>query len=173
MAKNIGSISVILLLFLNSSYGQFQLVNDSKNCLREVYSSQIGVREEGWNSGEKVEAYLKSVNLKKGNPWCAAFVVWSHLQCGYHIVLSGYSPSLFPKNKVVTSAQPGDVFGIYFKNKGRIAHVGFIDEVRLNSFVTVEGNTGSDNYGERSREGDGVYRKVRMKKQIYKLSRWR
>lgn len=37
--------------------------------------------------------------------------------------------------------KPGDVFGIYFTSKNRIAHVGFIDEVKANHYVTLEGNT--------------------------------
>lgn len=172
MAKNIGCFIFILLLSLGVSAGKPQRLTEDASCLRQTYTSQIGVREVGWNAGERVELYLKSVNLAKGNPWCAAFVVWCCLQCSIDIVLSGYSPNLFPKKHIVNVARPGDVFGIYFANKGRIAHVGFIDEVRLNSYVTVEGNTGSDNYGQGTREGDGVYRKVRLKKQIYKISRW-
>lgn len=85
---------------------------------------------------------------------------------------TGWSPSLFPPKKVVTTWKQGDVFGIYFANKKRIAHVGIIDQVERNSVITVEGNTGPDNYGERSREGDGVFKKRRMKKQIYMVSRW-
>jgi len=88
--------------------------------------------------------------------------------CGIKIVTSGYSPALFPKAKVVTEARQGDVFGIYYQNKGRIAHVGFIHKIERNCYVTVEGNTGPDG----TREGDGVYSKRRLKKQVYKLSRW-
>jgi hypothetical protein len=172
MAKNIGCLIIVLLLSFSSSAGKFQRVNESFNCLRETFNAEIGIREQGWNAGQRVEEYLKSVKLSKGNPWCAAFVVWCHIQCDIYIVLSGYSPSLFPKKNIVTNPRPGDVFGIYFANKGRIAHVGFIDEVRVNSYITVEGNTGSDNYGQGTREGDGVYKKVRLKKQIYKVSRW-
>lgn len=111
----------------------------------------------------------KAVHLSEGNPWCAAFVVWCHKQCGYKIPETGYSPLLFPKEKTcIINPSPGDVFGIYFKNKGRIAHVGFIDKVENNGYVTVEGNTNASG----SREGDGVYSKRRMKGQIYKIVRW-
>lgn len=37
-----------------------------------------------------------------------------------------------------------------------------------NFTITVEGNTNEAG----SREGDGVYRKRRLKNQIYKISRW-
>lgn len=126
------------------------------------------MREVGWNKGKRVEMYLAAVKLAPGNPWCAAFVVWCHQQAGYKIVQSGYSPSLFPKSRIVTVAQRGDVFGIYYVNKKRIAHVGFIDAVGPNYYITVEGNTGPNG----GREGDGVYVKRRLKSQVYRISRW-
>lgn len=144
-----------------------------------IYSAEIGVRERtGNNDGEKVEMYLKSCGLKKGQPWCAAFVTWTFQQAGVETVISAYSPSWFPAKKVIYThgskqnliPVQADVFGIYFSSKGRIAHVGFIDQWAENSSfcITVEGNTNEAG----SREGDGVYRKRRLKKQIYKVSRW-
>lgn len=130
--------------------------------------SQVGVKEKGWNKGKEVEAYLASVKLAPGNPWCAAFVVWCHKQCGIKIVESGYSPSLFNKAHNVTTGKRGDVFGIYYPSKKRIAHVGFIDAVQGKSYRTVEGNTGPNG----GREGDGVYVKYRLKSQVYRISRW-
>lgn len=142
--------------------------------------SQVGVREKtGNNDGVSVERYLASVGLSKGNPWCAAFVHWVLQDAGIKDVpKSGYSPSWFPKAKTVYQAgkantnTPGraDVFGIYFASKGRIAHVGFVDSWPPSSTycMTVEGNTNEAG----SREGDGVFIKRRLKKQIYKVSRW-
>jgi hypothetical protein len=122
--------------------------------------------------------YLKSCGLKKGQPWCAAFVTWTFQQAGIETVISAYSPSWFPNKKVIytngsklnLTPMQADVFGIYFNSKGRIAHVGFVDQWAENSSfcLTVEGNTNEAG----SREGDGVYRKRRLKKQIYKVSRW-
>jgi hypothetical protein len=144
-----------------------------------AYSSQVGIRERtGHNDGTRVEAYLASVGLKKGNPWCAAFVHWCFRRAGVgQVPRSGYSPSWFPQARVIYQAgrseikQPdrGDVFGIWFPAKGRIAHVGFIDDWRGGSHaITVEGNTNEAG----SREGDGVYRKRRLKRQIHKITRW-
>ncbi len=47
-------------------------------CLsRDSLIAQIGVKEKtGNNDGYKVEQYLKSVGLKKGNPYCAAGQYW-------------------------------------------------------------------------------------------------
>ena len=136
----------------------------------------MGIREHtNRNDGREVEMYLASAGLSKGNPWCAAFVTWTFKTAGVKAVVSGYSPAWFPGAKTIYSnhkGQPpnkGDVFGLWFASKGRIAHVGFIDSWGDGSYViTVEGNTNEGG----SREGDGVYRKRRLKKQIYKVSRW-
>lgn len=37
--------------------------------------------------------------------------------------------------------KPADVFGIYFPEKGRIAHVGFVEQWKEHWLITVEGNT--------------------------------
>jgi hypothetical protein len=121
-----------------------------------------------------VETYLTYVGSNKGSAWCAAFVSWCHGQVGSSQPSSAWSPSLFPAEALIYSrgvmnkrqAIPGDVFGIYFGNLGRIAHVGFIDGERGDEYITVEGNTNQAG----SREGDGVYRKIRPKKTIYKIS---
>jgi len=61
-----------------------------------------------------------------------------------------------------------DIFGIYFPNKKRIAHTGFIDKWTSTQVHTVEGNTNQAG----SREGDGVYRKIRLTRQIYAVARF-
>ena len=174
MAKNNNLIFYILLVafVFSSSLLHAQLR------VSEIYSKEIGVRERtGNNDGQRVEEYLRSCNLKKGNPWCAAFVTWTFKQAKVDAIVSAYSPSWFPKKSTIytrgangnKTPQKADVFGIYFSNKGRIAHVGFIDVWEDNSYcITVEGNT----IDEGSREGDGVYRKRRLKNQIYKVSRF-
>ena len=174
MAKNNNLIFYILLVafVFSSSLLHAQLR------VSEIYSKEIGVRERtGNNDGQRVEEYLRSCNLKKGNPWCAAFVTWTFKQAKVDAIVSAYSPSWFPKKSTIytrgangnKTPQKADVFGIYFSNKGRIAHVGFIDVWEDNSYcITVEGNTND----EGSREGDGVYRKRRLKSQIYKVSRF-
>ncbi len=145
--------------------------------LRATYMAEIGVREKtGHNDGARVEAYLRAVGLGKGYPWCAAFVAWTFKQCGVRTVNSAWGPSWFPERRVVYRRgqgkgyipRAGDVFGIYFSSKRRIAHVGFIDGIKGNYFVTVEGNTNRKG----SREGDGVYRKLRPRGTIYRVSRW-
>lgn len=168
----------ISLLYLFLACCSFSSANTVSR-VAEVYRSQIGVRElTGHNDGKQVETYLATCKLAKGNPWCAAFVTWTYKKADVKSVVSGYSPAWFPASKTVYTrgargnATPGtaDVFGIWFASKKRIAHVGFIDEWQPHNgyCITVEGNTNEAG----SRDGDGVYRKRRLKNQIYKVSRW-
>ncbi len=163
---------ITILLFIALFLLKFGRVEaQRRECVVEAYTSQLGVREAtGRNDGLDVEKYLSSTGLGKGFAWCAAFVNWAHQQCGYSgpRAAAAWSPAWFPTSKLVTHPLPGDVFGIYFPSKGRIAHVGFIDKWEGNRAYTVEGNTNEAG----SREGDGVYRKIRLQSQIYKVSRW-
>ncbi len=159
--------------------------------VRDIYTSQVGVREKGMNAGPVVEQYLRYVKLSKGNPWCAAFVCWVFGRAGIENPRSGWSPDLFKSSKVIWSrAESGkdksesrklttdksqqktpataDVFGIYFPEKKRIAHVGFIDHWDGTWLISVEGNTNASG----SNEGDGVYRKRRLVKSIYRVARY-
>lgn len=166
--------------------------------VKQIYDSQIGIKESGQNSGPQVEQYLSYVNLSKGNPWCAAFVCWVYGQAGVANPRTGWSPALFPASKLIWSRKSGlsktalvdpskpateyghsyldresgpatgDVFGIYFPEKGRIAHVGFIDTREESWLITVEGNTNPSG----AREGDGVYRKRRLIRSIDRVARY-
>lgn len=149
-----------------------------RECVVETYQSQIGVRElSGNNDGVAVEEYLKSTKLGKGHAWCAAFVNWCLECCNANRANSAWSPSWFNARRNIYDRTkggnlkfpaPGDVFGIYFASKKRIAHVGFIHHWGDRYVLTVEGNTNEAG----SREGDGVYQKRRVKKQIYQVANW-
>jgi hypothetical protein len=177
--------------------GQTSSLLDSRVLKQKVvtsYTSQIGVRElTGQNDGKEVDMYLASTGFTnnklyrektgKGYAWCAAFVTWSFKEStkDIHYVIkipaSAWAPSWFPPSNTIyvkgkpTKVKPerADVFGIYYAKDDRIGHVGFIDDWPEGEYVvTVEGNTNAAG----SREGDGVYRKKRLKANIYKVSRW-
>ena len=164
---------VLSLLVCAGSFSQ----SDLRNKVEQTALSQLGVYElTGNNDGVQVEAYLKSVKLNKGAAWCAAFVSWCYQQ---HCIVnpkSGWSPSWFPVDHIVFKRNnngnetplKADVFGIYFSDKGRIAHVGLVLEWGDKEVFTIEGNTNDAG----SREGDGVYKKRRLKRQIYAVSCW-
>lgn len=148
-----------------------------REIVKALYDSHIGVREKtGKNDGEEVEKYLAYVGLGKGYAWCAAFVCFVYGEAGVKNPKSAWSPSMFPSANTIYQRnrndrqgipQYGDTFGIWFANLGRVAHVGFVDEWNDGSyFYTVEGNTNDAG----SREGDGVYRKRRLKTQVYQVS---
>jgi len=175
MYKNCHFIFCILFIAIlfNSTYGSTL----KQNQVRNTYLKELGVRESGFNKGDRVEEYLRAANLTAGAPWCAAFITWTFKQNNIKAVVSGYSPNWFQSNIVYKRddnvnrnyvATVGDVFGLWFANKNRIAHVGFIDGKQGDYYITVEGNTNEAG----SREGDGVYKKRRHIKTIYAISRW-
>jgi len=167
---------IIGLLFINVFAGAAQPGN-TRASVQHTYAHEVGIRElTGNNDGMQVQVYLKYVGLQKGNPWCAAFVCWVLGQNNISNPKSGYCPTLFSGQNEVWkrtlknnfSPLPGDVFGIYFPEKKRIAHVGFVDTWTSKTVNTVEGNTNDAG----SREGDGVYRKIRLTRQIYAVTRF-
>lgn len=179
MAKNLYLFIFILLFDLSIGYAQSgdtgrAIIRDK---IAQTYSSQVGVRElTGNNDGKAVETYLHYCGLSKGQPWCAAFVCWVYGQNNVHNPKSGFCPDLFKTNRVIWRRSTkynglpvsGDIFGIYFPEKRRIAHTGFIDKWGSIQVHTVEGNTNQAG----SREGDGVYQKIRLARQIYSVARY-
>jgi len=179
MAKTKTYLLYLLLYCCSiSCYG-----NDSEleriNKVQKVYTSLIGVKElTGRNDGFMVEKIQKAAGIKKGDPWCAATVCFSFVEAGVKAIISGYCPNWFPAKKTIytrgkknnLTPRTADVFGLFFVDMGRIAHEGFIDEWPPDSSmaITVEGNTNKDG----SREGNGCFKKKRLKKQFYKISRW-
>jgi len=152
--------------------------NETVLHVSDIYSSQIGVRElTGRNDGVEVEKYLAVTGFGKGYAWCAAFISWTYQEAEVKALKNAWAPSWFPPGNTIYikgksgNKVPGraDVFGIFYPKDNRIGHVGFVDDWPSGEFViTVEGNTNSAG----SREGDGVYRKRRLKANIYKVSRW-
>ena len=164
-----------LLLFISSlSYAKSG--NQLRDKIRATYTSQLGVRElTGNNDGIAVEKYLNYVWLKKGQPWCAAFVSWSFGQNGIKKARSGgcvqlmeQGTTIYKSGVIRETPQKADVFFIYYAEKGRVAHTGFVDSWGEDFVTTVEGNTN----GAGSREGNGVYRKKRLKRQIYAVTKY-
>ena len=178
MAKN--KTLFLILIGAALSFGAAGQVNlkSGPSCVVQTAQHEIGVHElTGNNDGKQVEVYLSAVHLKKGNPWCAAFVAWCHDRCNISHPVSGFSPDWFRQHIIYKrdlAARPlyikfsGGVFGIWFASKNRVAHVGIIESANQNYVVTIEGNTNEAG----SREGDGVYRKRRLLKQIYVVSKW-
>ncbi|WP_231625464.1 peptidoglycan-binding protein [Pedobacter sp. R20-19] len=134
-----------------------------------IAQSQIGVREAtGHNDGRQIEAYLHYTGLKKGNPWCAAFVSWVFGQAGFCQPVTAWSPNLFPIKRRTTNIGPATIFGVYFPSLKRIAHCGLVAQKNGHWLITIEGNTNMDG----SREGNGVHRKRRLVQSIKLFADW-
>lgn len=175
MAKNYRFfICLLLTAFINGA----ALSGDIRLKVKQVYSSQIGVREKtGHNDGKQVETYLHYCGLTKGQPWCASFVCWCLGQAQVSNPRDGGCPYLLERGQLIYKRgknvadrppQASDVFFIWFPDKGRVAHTGYIDSWSNTWCITVEGNTNDAG----SREGDGVYRKRRLKRQIYAVANY-
>lgn len=173
---------VWLFLCFRLAYGV-----DEIGCVRQSALNEVGVNDERWGGDAvRVNQYRHSVGApqKKGVAWCVSFLSWCFQQNCIDNPRSAWSPAWFEKNIVydrrkITIKEPKinpmDVFGIYFKDKGRIAHGAFVlswDEGE-NEFETIEGNsTNGANTGELSRMGGQVVKKFRLKSQVYQISRW-
>jgi len=146
---------------------------------------QVGVVEVGGNNrGPEVKAYLASVNLPEGNPWCAAYVHWCYRQCGtvleparsYAMALKFHEkPKRVWERKGWTHepddfkriSEDGDHFALWYESLGRIGHTGLIYGEDEKWVWTLEGNTSP----EGSRDGGGAYLRKRLKRTLYCISR--
>ena len=69
-------------------------------------------------------------------------------------------------------ASPADAFGIYFPSKGRVAHTGLVAEWGKTSVTTIEANTSPSSTSGDQRNGDGVWKKKRLKASLYSTRDW-
>ncbi|QKJ28417.1 hypothetical protein HQ865_01130 [Mucilaginibacter mali] len=168
--------NLLISIFCLTVYAGFAQPRDIRADLIKTYRSQIGVHElTGHNDGVAVENYLHYVGLGKGNPYCASYVCWGYGQNHLPNPCSGYCPDLFRKGVIYKKGAksnqtplPADVYGIYFPEKGRIAHVGVVEIWGTKTVTGIEANTNVAG----SRDGDGVYRKIRLTGQIAAVSRF-
>lgn len=152
--------------------------NSLRKCAVTCAQDEIGIQElTGNNDGVRVEQYLRHVGLPKGYPWCAAAMSFILDLCGVDNPRSPYCPDWFKEKYLVYKrnsekddfdvSKPGDMIGIWFSSKSRIAHIGMIESTEGATVTTLEGNTTDFDY---SRDGQGFYRKYRLKNQIYAVS---
>lgn len=141
----------------------------NREALVKIAEGEIGVRElTGHNDGKRIGIYQKYAGIHPGDAYCAAYISWVFGQAGYVRPRSGWCPDLFPATRLAKCALPGDILGIYFPDLKRIAHVGLVVGQRGHWVESCEANTNVAG----SREGDGVYRKVRHIRTISKIADW-
>jgi hypothetical protein len=140
------------------------LCSASENEAITVAKSYLSVKENGYNRSPDIDTWNRFTGVELGSPYCASFVSWVNHLVGLKAPISAWAPDQVRSHNVQFSEiKSGDVFGIYFRSKGRVAHVGFVDRVRGAFLMTVEANTspeavaGSNN----DRDGEGVYQRRR------------
>src|SRR5688572_20513398 len=130
---------------------------------REIGTTEVPANS---NAGPRVEEYLKTVHLAKGQPWCAAFVAWVGVQVladRWPVPRVGGCATLgeWAKKEHVRYLKPkvGDIGLLYFPKMKRFAHTFFVESKpdAEGRWGTIEGNTS----GGGSREGWGVFRRRR------------
>ncbi|WP_316794660.1 peptidoglycan-binding protein [Pedobacter frigoris] len=155
--------------------------NDAARII-EIARKEIGVVERtGKNDGARIAEYIAYCNIKSPAPYCAAWVSWCFGQAGYLQPRTAWSPALFPKERLVIDSSHalndkkrndenlrGCVAGIYFSSLKRVAHCGIVEAVRNDWCTLIEGNTNVKG----SRDGDGVWRRIRHKRTIHCFADW-
>jgi len=124
---------------------------------------------DGFNRSPFIDKINEFAGVPVGSPYCASFVSYILYISEIRAPISAWSPDTTSKKNIpFLEINSADVFGLYFPSKGRIAHTGFIKEVKKNSayILTTEANTSpnADELGAKSREGDGFFNKLRNKK---------
>mgnify|MGYP000327127092 FL=1 len=170
--------------FLNEK--QFDLSDPSTagDVLAGVLAANRQVKEQprGKNQGPEVDKYLKSVDLKSGLPWCAAFVYYIFSELSKRLS----QPNPLPKTGGVmlhwetapadvkikiadartnpSLIKPGQIFIMTRPGRGA-GHTGIVisSDPSKGTFTSIEGNTNDQQSGEGDRVGVNT-RKVNSKK---------
>jgi hypothetical protein len=145
----------------------------AERCLHLARAHErMGVREITQNWGPWVKAYLAVAGWKSPAPWCAAFVYYTLVTAGADKVkLWKYPASTWwlaqwarETGRLSKTPKRGRAF---FWNTGKSGHTGWVASLDGPRFDTIEGNT--DRAG--SREGDGVYSRVRTVQDLERNSK--
>ena len=166
-----------ILTFLLSSFTAREIPcnKDVLSLSRQVLVAQLGTRElTNRNDGTRVESYLSSVGLPKGNPYCIAIQYYCFDEAvnvlglpksEIPIIKTGSSQYLYNwaidnGKKASLNPRVNDIL-IWRTGKTNSGHGGRVIAVGKGGWVTtIEGNTSSDAKGNQ-RDGGGVYEKKR------------
>jgi len=151
----------------NNNYRGFSYDDNSRKKLVSAAQKEVGVQEIAGNVGLRVDQYNAYVGVKKV-PWCASFVSFCFGQVGYLQPRTAWSPALFPRDRLTKNPLAGMVMGIYFEDLKRVGHCGILERQQGDFWQIIEGNTNVKG----SREGDGVWRKIRHKRAIHCFADW-
>lgn len=123
------------------------------------------VRESnGPNRSKEIDAWNKYCDVPLGSPYCSSFISYMFKESGVKGPRTAWSPAMVETNRVAfKDIQKGDIGGLYFSSKGRIAHVFIVEKIDGKYLRTFEANTGKDAIigSTTDRDGDGCHRRLR------------
>lgn len=130
------------------------------------------VESTGHNDGLQIEQFQKFVNLKKGDPYCAAFVSYvldkSHVS--YPDIRTGLAVRFITNRSIAVSKilsgaskiPPGAIFIMNQDGQWK-GHTGLITGYSGNSVSTIEANTSPQpGTAESDRDGQGIFERKRQ-----------
>jgi hypothetical protein len=138
---------------------------------------EVGTLEVGNNGGKRVEGYLASVGLRKGNPYCAAFLYWNMQRASENTGIpnilqrTGLANGQYNHLKNIGKRtdkppQRGDIITWKYRI-GSSGHIGMVSRVidwDKGIIETIEANTSADNSspdGRLNKGKQGVFIKKR------------
>lgn len=145
----------------------------------DVALHEVGEKEYETNWSPRIKQYLSICNINTPAYWCGAFTSFVQDSCRLPYPDGcAWTPNWFTPKRVywhkgndMSKARIGTNVGFYFNSKKRIAHIGILYKIDEDSGVyqTIEGNATANSA---SRNGDGVYVKIRQPWEIHQMSDW-
>lgn len=162
-----------------------------RDAIVKVAAGEVGVREDGHNSGDRIRQYQRATWLPPGTwPWCAAFVCWvlrearklhrapwaKRPRTAGAFDFENWATDKHPSSGAAMMRSGGIPFGVELLKPPKpeyiepgdilvfkFSHIG-IAASKMQGTVceTIEGNTNPGG----SRDGDGVYRRTRKLEHI-------
>lgn len=138
----------------------------------EIATSQVGYREGrktngDWNNDQKYSDQLPGFAWSDFQAWCATFAQWCLWQVGVAVPpgarSAGCAISVAAYKRAGRFTEyPGKGFQVFFGPHGG-THTGIVQSYDATYIYTIEGNTNDNG----SPEGNGVYKKKRLRKSEY------
>lgn len=136
-----------------------------------IATSQVGYHEGKsnghWNNDQKYSDQLPGFAWSDKQPWCDTFANWCFWQAGVAVAVGAQSAGCLASVAAYKKAgrftdYPGIGFQVFYGTGGG-THTGIVYNYDDTYIYTIEGNTNDDG----SAEGDGVYKKKRLRKVAY------
>ena len=157
-------VAIALLFSINTATAQVRY-NEAPEHIK-VAVNEAGVTEAAQNNtGREIEAYLQSVDLGPGYPWCAAYVSWVLDSANVDdpptrsaAATEFISESSIPARKVLRGTVKAPAWGLAIHRRGNTwaGHIGFVLHWDKAEGITISGNTSAGGSGSQ-RDGQGVY----------------